>query len=76
MLEWLYPVGHGVGSTKFESPLLGLGDIDVVFEPNMVFSLEPMLVREDVGTAVVEDTILVTETGAEILPCFTRKLWK
>jgi Xaa-Pro aminopeptidase len=76
MLEWFYPVGHGVGTTKFESPLVGWAEIEVVFQPNMVFSLEPMLVREDLGTAVVEDTILVTETGAEIPPCFTRKLWK
>jgi len=77
MLEWFYPtaIGHGVGTTKFESPLMVGDDIDIVLEPNMVFALEPMLVREGVGTAVVEDTILVTETGAEILPCFTRKLW-
>jgi Xaa-Pro aminopeptidase len=78
MLEWFYPtaIGHGVGTTKFESPLMVGEDIDVLLEPNMAFALEPMLVREGVGTAVVEDTILVTETGAEILPCFTRKLWK
>ena len=76
MLEWFYPtaIGHGVGTTKFESPLMVGDDIDIVLEPNMVFALEPMLVREGVGTAVVEDTILVTERGAEILPCFTRKL--
>jgi len=78
LAEWFYAVGHGVGSTKFESPMLTHAKgapIDVVFEPGMVFSLEEMFVREGLGTAVIEDTILVTETGAEILPCYERKLW-
>jgi Xaa-Pro aminopeptidase len=75
VLDYYYPVGHGTGSTKFEKPVIAHDKLDVVFEPGMVFSFEPMLVKEDLGTGVVEDTILVTERGAEILPCFTRKLW-
>jgi Xaa-Pro dipeptidase len=75
--EWFYPsaVGHGVGSTKFESPLILGENPQVELQANMMFSLEPMLVKPEFGTAVVEDTILVTKNGAEILPCYTRKLW-
>ncbi|MBI4278573.1 MAG: aminopeptidase P family protein [Armatimonadetes bacterium] len=75
--DLFYPdaVGHGVGTTKFETPLLLGEHVDVVLEEGMVFSLEPMLVEESLGTAVVEDEILITPGGAEILPCFTRKLW-
>ena len=38
-----------------------------VLKPGMVFALEPMLVRLGFGTAVVEDTMLVTESGVEAL---------
>jgi Xaa-Pro aminopeptidase len=75
LLDYYYPVGHGTGSTKFEKPVIAHDNLEVVFEPGMVFSYEPMLIKEDLGTAVVEDTVMITETGAEILPCFTRKLW-
>ena len=75
MLDIFHPVGHGTGSTKFEKPIMVGENNDVILEAGMVFSLEPMLVKEDLGTAVEEDTILVTETGAEILPAFDRKLW-
>jgi Xaa-Pro aminopeptidase len=75
LFDYFYPVGHGTGSTKFEKPILAEHSLDVVLEAGMVFSLEPMLVKEELGTGVVEDTVLVTETGAEILPCFKRKLW-
>lgn len=79
--------GHGIGTTfhsglvvpHFDDP-----DLDVVMEPNMTFTIEPMLTRgtidydiwEDGWTVVTEDrqpsaqfehTILVTETGHEIL---------
>ncbi|WP_290652580.1 Xaa-Pro peptidase family protein [Aquisalimonas sp.] len=58
--------GHGVGVSLFERPLMGRGSPDVL-QPGMAFAFEPMLVRYRFGTAVVEETILITETGAEIL---------
>lgn len=75
MFDIFHPVGHGTGSTKFEKPIMVGDNNNVLLEAGMVFSLEPMLVKEDLGSAVEEDTILVTKTGAEILPCFKRKLW-
>ena len=59
-------LGHGLGLSLFELPLLSPDD-DAVLEAGMIFALEPMLVRYGVGTAVVEETVLVTSSGAEIL---------
>ncbi|MFW6075500.1 MAG: M24 family metallopeptidase [Chloroflexota bacterium] len=59
-------LGHGVGSELFEHPFLGPAD-PTVLEPGMVFALEPMLVRYGLGTAVVEETVLVTAEGYELL---------
>jgi Xaa-Pro dipeptidase len=59
-------LGHGVGLGLFELPFLGPDDPSVL-EPGMIFALEPMLVHYGVGTAVVEETVLITKTGAETL---------
>jgi Xaa-Pro dipeptidase len=58
--------GHGLGVSLFELPYLSyLGN--TVLEKGMIFALEPMLVKLGVGTAVVEDTILITAGGMEAL---------
>lgn len=59
-------LGHGVGLGLFELPFLGPDD-PAILEPGMIFALEPMLVRYGVGTAVVEETVLITDAGAETL---------
>lgn len=59
-------LGHGLGLSLFELPYLSPDD-ETELQPGMIFALEPMLVRYGVGTAVVEETVLVTEAGAETL---------
>jgi Xaa-Pro dipeptidase len=68
LADYYYPTGfgHGIGTSVVESPIL-FPDNEAELEENMVFSLEPMIVIEGVGTAVFEDMILVTSTGAEVL---------
>lgn len=58
--------GHGLGTALFELPSLAYGG-DQILENGMTFALEPMLVKLGVGTAVMEDTMLVTEDGLEVL---------
>lgn len=58
--------GHGLGTAVWEIPWFSF-EADQVLAENMVFALEPMLVKLGVGTAVVEDTMLVTATGIEAL---------
>jgi Xaa-Pro aminopeptidase len=59
-------LGHGLGLSLFELPHLGAED-ETILEAGMIFALEPMLVRYGVGTAVIEETVLVTRSGAETL---------
>jgi Xaa-Pro aminopeptidase len=59
-------LGHGLGLSLFELPWLTPDD-ESVLEAGMIFALEPMLVRYGVGTAVIEETVLVTRSGAEVL---------
>lgn len=64
--------GHGLGLSLIELPVLTpdspafLSSANVL-KAGMIFALEPMLVRYEYGTAVVEETVLVTEDGAETL---------
>ena len=66
--------GHGLGTSLIELPSLRPPG-DKLFEAGMVFALEPMLVRYNVGTAVVEETVLVTDTGAETLSGVEWQTW-
>ena len=76
LADYYYPTGfgHGIGTSVVESPIL-FPDNEAQLEENMVFSLEPMIVIEGVGTAVFEDMILVTSTGAEVLSDATTSTW-
>lgn len=76
LADYYYPTGfgHGIGTSVAESPIL-FPDNEAQLEENMVFSLEPMIVIEGVGTAVFEDMILVTSGGAEVLSDATTDTW-
>jgi len=60
-------IGHGLGVTPNEPPYIGElmeGSEEVVFEPGMVFAVEPLIWVPDVpgGAGVrLEDTVLITE---------------
>jgi Xaa-Pro aminopeptidase len=74
---WLasfWAMGHGLGTGFIEIPMFTPSSSDV-FESRMVFAYEPMIVRLGLGTAVVEDTIAITDTGATSLTEYERKLW-
>jgi Xaa-Pro aminopeptidase len=76
LADYYYPTGfgHGIGTSVVESPIL-FPDSEAHLEENMVFSLEPMIVIEGVGTAVFEDMILVTSDGGESLSDATTSTW-
>jgi Xaa-Pro aminopeptidase len=59
--------GHGIGMDLFEAPGGLFAGSPVVLQPGMTLAYEPMVVIEGLGTGVVEDSILITETGYRLL---------
>ncbi len=58
-------LGHGVGLEVHESPSLGLIGEELV--PGDVVTIEPGLYQQGLGGVRVEDLLLVTEDGYEVL---------
>ena len=65
--------GHGLGHSIHEIPIIDRG-VDTVLEPNMVVTIEPGIYLPGVGAARVEDMVLITETGHEVLTETEREL--
>jgi len=68
-----HATGHGIGLEIHEEPRIAKrveGQTDALLEPGMVFTIEPGAYVEGVGGARLEDDVLVTATGCEVL---TRK---
>lgn len=65
--------GHGVGVSIHEPPILDRG-VDMVLEPGMVLTVEPGIYLPGVGAARVEDMVVVTGTGCELLTSARRDL--
>lgn len=67
-------LGHSIGTAGLEAPFIGervlTGDQKFVkfkLQPGMIFSMEPTVAVLGVGGVRLEDTILITETGNEVL---------
>jgi Xaa-Pro aminopeptidase len=72
------PMGHGIGMRVAESPLIAerdvSGKLNMVLEAGMVLCVEPRTYRDGVAGVGVEDMILVTATGYEVLNKANNKL--
>ena len=58
-------LGHGLGLNSSEPPDVSLTD-PTILAPGMVFTVEPAIVRDD-GIYQIEQNVVVTDTGHEIL---------
>jgi len=68
---FLSPLGHGVGMEVHELPKMGL-NVGEILKPGMVVTVEPGIYIPGFGGVRIEDTVLVTDTGCEVLTHFPK----
>jgi Xaa-Pro aminopeptidase len=72
--QFVHGTGHGIGLEIHEPPwITPTRGVDVL-EPGMVFSIEPGVYLPGVGGVRMEDLVLLTSDGAEVLSTSPKKL--
>ena len=65
--------GHGLGLDIHEPPFMRAGNSQIL-EPGMVYTVEPGIYIPGIGGTRIEDNIVITESGAEVLTNFPKTL--
>ena len=63
---FVHRTGHGIGLSTHEEPFITKGN-DLTLEAGMVFSIEPGIYVKGIAGARIEDIVVVTSTGCEVL---------
>ena len=75
--EFVHATGHGVGMAIHEGPRVGkavVGEVSAKLKAGMVVTIEPGVYLPEKFGVRIEDTVLVTAGGCEILTPAT-KAW-
>lgn len=70
---FLHRLGHGLGMDVHEYPSIHGRNTDVI-QPGAVFTIEPGIYVPGVGGVRIEDDVLVTNSGVEVLTSFPKEL--
>jgi len=65
--------GHGIGMEGHEDPYMR-GDNMQLLEPGMAFTVEPGIYLTDRNGVRIEDNVVITETGADVLSDMPREI--
>jgi Xaa-Pro dipeptidase len=65
--------GHGIGMEGHEEPYMR-GDNMQILEPGMAFTVEPGIYLPDRNGVRIEDNVVITETGADVLSDMPREI--
>ncbi|MEO8070671.1 MAG: Xaa-Pro peptidase family protein [Acidobacteriota bacterium] len=73
---FMHSTGHGLGLEVHEGPRIARAGLDApeAVEVNMIFTIEPGAYVEHVGGVRLEDDVLVTAEGGEVLTAGSRDL--
>ena len=67
---FIHSTGHGIGIEIHESPGINFKELNkdkISLKPGMIITIEPGIYVPEIGGVRIEDTILVTKTGYEVL---------
>ena len=70
---FIHRTGHGIGLDEHEAPYIS-SDNKQLLQPAMTFTVEPGVYLPGKGGVRIEDNVVVTQDGVEVLSSFPREL--